>query len=61
LNQTKLKGHSKPGSLAGYPGLLLKLVADETGVGKTFTSVATVLLCKVVTENVVMGLPLSIL
>jgi hypothetical protein len=40
---------------------LLKLVADETGLGKTFTLVAAVLLRKVVTENDVMGLPRSIL
>jgi len=36
------------------------LVADEMGLGKTFTSVAAAILCKLVTENVVMGLPLSI-
>jgi len=36
-------------------------VADEMGLGKTFTSVAAAMLCKLVTENVVMGLPLSIL
>ena len=37
------------------------LVADEMGLGKTFTSVAPAMLCKLVTETVVMGLPLSIL
>jgi len=37
------------------------LVADEMGLGKTFTSVAAAMLCKLLTENVVMGLPLSIL
>jgi len=35
-------------------------VVDEMGLGKTFTSVAAAMLCKLVTENVVMGLPLSI-
>jgi SNF2 family DNA or RNA helicase len=35
-------------------------VADEMGLGKTFTSVAVAMLCKLVTEKVVMGLPLSI-
>jgi len=37
------------------------LVVDEMGLGKTFTSVAAAMLCKLVTEKVVMGLPLSIL
>jgi hypothetical protein len=37
------------------------LVADEMGLGKTFTSVAAAMLCKLVTDKVVMGLPLSIL
>jgi len=37
------------------------LVADEMGLGKTFTSVAAAMLCQLVTEKVVMGLPLSIL
>jgi len=37
------------------------LVADEMGLGKTFTSVAVAMLRKLVTEKVVMGLPLSIL
>jgi len=37
------------------------LVVDEMGLGKTLTSVASATLCKLVTENVVMGLPLSIL
>ena len=31
------------------------------GPGKTFTSVAAVMLCELVTEKVVMGLQLSIL
>ena len=43
---------------ADMPGAL---VADEMGLGKTFTSVAAAMLCKLVTEKVVMGLPLSIL
>jgi len=43
---------------ADMPGTL---VADEMGLGKTFTSVAAAMLCKLVTQNVVMGLPLSIL
>jgi SNF2 family DNA or RNA helicase len=37
------------------------LVADEMGLGNTFTTVAVAILCKLVTEKVVMGLPLSIL
>jgi hypothetical protein len=37
------------------------LVADEMGLGKTFTSVAAAMLCKLLTEKVVMGLQLSIL
>ena len=36
------------------------LVVDEMGLGKTFTSVGAAMLCKLVTEKVVMGLPLSI-
>jgi hypothetical protein len=36
------------------------LVADEMGLGKTFTSVAVAMLCKLVTEKVVMESPLSI-
>ena len=36
------------------------LVADGMGLGKTFTSVAAAMLCKLVTEKVVMGLQLSI-
>jgi len=36
-------------------------VADEMGVGKTFTLVAAAMLCKLVTEKVVMGLALFIL
>jgi hypothetical protein len=42
---------------ADLPGAL---EADKMGLGKTFTSVAAAMLCKLVTENVVMGLPLSI-
>jgi len=37
------------------------LVADEMGLRKTFTSVAAAMLCKLVTENVVIWLPLTIL
>ena len=33
-------------------------MADEMGLGKTFTSVAVAMLCKLVTEKVVMWLPL---
>jgi len=36
------------------------LVADEMGFGKTFTSVTAAMLCKLLTEKVRMGLPLSI-
>jgi len=36
-------------------------VADDMGLGKTFTWVAVAMLCKLLTEKVVMGLPLSIL
>jgi len=36
-------------------------VADEMDLAKTFTSVAAAMLYKLVTEKVVMGLPLSIL
>jgi len=36
-------------------------VADEMGLGKTFTSVAAAMICKFMTEKVVMGLPRSIL
>jgi hypothetical protein len=43
---------------ANMPGAL---VADKMGLGKTFTSVAAAMLCKLVTEKVVMGLALSIL
>jgi len=43
---------------ADKPGAL---VADEMGLGKTFTWVAPAMLCKLVTDKVVMGLPLSIL
>jgi len=37
------------------------LVADELGLGKTFTSVIAAMICKLLTEKVVMGLLLSIL
>jgi len=40
------------------PGVL---VADEMGLGMTFTSVAVGMICKLRTEKVVMGLPLLIL
>jgi len=43
---------------ADMPGAL---VADEMGLGMTFTSVAAAILCKLVTEKVVMELPLSII
>jgi SNF2 family DNA or RNA helicase len=43
---------------ADTPGAL---VADEMGLGKTFTSVATAMVCILVTEQVIMRLPLSIL
>ena len=36
-------------------------MTDEIGLGKTFTSVAAAMFCNLVTENVVMVLPLSIL
>jgi hypothetical protein len=36
-------------------------VAEKMGLGKTFITVAAAMLCKFVTEQVVMGLPLSIL
>jgi len=36
------------------------LGADEMGLEKTFTSVATAMICKLVTENTVMGLLMSI-
>jgi hypothetical protein len=41
---------------ADMPGAL---VADKMGLGKTFTSVGAAMLCILVTEKVVMGLPLS--
>jgi hypothetical protein len=44
--------------VAEMPGAL---VADEMGLRKTFTSVAAAMLCKLGTEKVVIGLPLSIL
>jgi len=34
---------------------------DEMHLGKTFSSVAAAMICKLVTKQVVMGLPLSIL
>jgi len=37
------------------------LVGDEMGLGKIFTSVAAAMICKLLTEKVVMGLPLLIL
>jgi len=40
------------------PGVL---VADEMGLGKTFTTVAAEMICKPLTEKVVIGLPVSIL
>jgi hypothetical protein len=43
---------------ADIPGAL---VVDEMGLGMTFTLVAAAMLCKLVTEKVVMDLPLSIL
>jgi hypothetical protein len=38
------------------PGALL---VDEMGLGKTFTLVVAAILCKLVTEKVVLGVPLS--
>jgi len=35
-------------------------VVDEMGLDETFTSVAASMICKLLTEKVVMGLPLSI-
>ena len=43
---------------ADMPGAV---VADEMGLGTPFTLVAVAMLCKLVTEKVVMGLPLSML
>jgi len=43
---------------ADMPGAL---VADEIGFGKTFTSVAAAMICKLLTEKDVMGLLLLIL
>ena len=43
---------------AEMPGAL---VADEMGLGKTFTYVAAAMICKLLNEKVVMGLPQSIL
>jgi len=42
---------------ADMPGAL---VANRMGLGKNFTSVAAAMLCKLVTDKVVMGLPLSL-
>jgi hypothetical protein len=36
------------------------LVAEEMGHGKAFTLVEAAMVCKLLTEKVVMGLPLSI-
>ena len=36
-------------------------MADQMGIGKTFTAVAAEMLSKLVIEKVVMGMPLSIL
>jgi hypothetical protein len=41
---------------ADMPGAL---VADKMGLGETFTLVAAAMLCNLVTENIVMRLPLS--
>jgi len=35
------------------------LVADKMGLGNTITSVAAPMICKLLTEKIVMGLPLS--
>jgi hypothetical protein len=43
---------------ADMPGAL---VADEMGLRKTFTTVAVAMICKLLTEKVVVGFPLSIL
>jgi hypothetical protein len=43
---------------ADMPGAL---AADEMGLGKTCTSVAVAMLCKLMTETVILGLPLPIL
>jgi len=43
---------------ADMPGAL---VADEMGLGKTFTLVAAAMICTLLTEKLVMGLPPSIL
>jgi len=37
------------------------LVADEMGLSMTFTSVAAAMICNLLTEKVLMGLPLAIL
>ena len=36
-------------------------MVDEMGLGMTFTSVAVAIVCKLVTQIIVMGLPLSML
>jgi len=43
------------------PDMAGALVVVEMDVGKNFTSVAAVMICKLLTEKVVMGLPLSIM
>jgi len=43
---------------SGMPGAL---VVDEMGLRKTFTSLAEVTICKLLTQKVVMGFPLSIM
>jgi hypothetical protein len=39
--------------------MLGALVVDKTGLGKTFNLVAAEMICKLLTEKVVMGLPLA--
>jgi SNF2 family DNA or RNA helicase len=41
--------------------MLGALMVDEMGLGKTFTSVAAARICKLVTENVVLWLPQSMI
>jgi hypothetical protein len=40
------------------PGVL---VVDEMRLSKSFTSVAVAMICKLLTRNVVMGLPLAMM
>jgi len=50
--------------LSDTPGVFQRLqyiLLMKMGLGKTFTSVAAAMICKLLTEKVVMGLPLSIL